>query len=207
MSDLLKLVADYYDERLRTYGETAQGVDWNGDASQRLRFVELARLLPVQGGFSLNDLGCGYGALYDYIQENYSGVLYQGYDVSQQMIAAARERLGMRSDVYLACTAEPNRIADYTLASGIFNVRFDRPEKEWRAYIEATLEVMNRVSTRGFAFNCLTSYSDMDKMRDHLYYASPTYFFDLCKTRYARNVSLLHDYGLYEFTLIVRKNQ
>ena len=65
---------------------------------------------------------------------------------------------------------------------------------------------MDRTSTRGFAFNCLTAYSDADKMRDYLYYASPTWLFDMCKQRYARNVALLHDYGLYEFTLIVRKD-
>jgi hypothetical protein len=57
----------------------------------------------------------------------------------------------------------------------------------------------------GFAFNCLTSYSDAERKRDYLYYADPCALFDLCKRRYSRNVALLHDYGLYEFTLLVRK--
>jgi hypothetical protein len=51
----------------------------------------------------------------------------------------------------------------------------------------------------------LTSYSDEDKMRAHLYYTDPTWAFDLCKRRYSRHVALLHDYGLYEFTILVRK--
>jgi hypothetical protein len=29
--------------------------------------------------------------------------------------------------------------------------------------------------------------------------------FDLCKRRYSRNVALLHDYEIYEFTILVRK--
>ena len=42
-------------------------------------------------------------------------------------------------------------------------------------------------------------------MRPDLYYADPCRLFDLCKRRYAKNVALLHDYGLYEFTILVRK--
>jgi hypothetical protein len=42
-------------------------------------------------------------------------------------------------------------------------------------------------------------------MRPDLYYGDPAFFFDHCKTHYARDVALLHDYGLYEFTLLVRK--
>jgi hypothetical protein len=41
-------------------------------------------------------------------------------------------------------------------------------------------------------------------MRNHLFYADPCEFFDLCKRRYSRNVALAHDYDLYEFTLLVR---
>jgi hypothetical protein len=42
-------------------------------------------------------------------------------------------------------------------------------------------------------------------MRDDLYYADPLFFFDYCKTRFSRFVTLIHDYPLYEFTILVRK--
>jgi hypothetical protein len=93
---------------------------------------------------------------------------------------------------------------DFTVASGIFNVRLDVLDEEWRAYVETTLEKLAGLSRGGFAFNMLTSYSDADKMRPDLYYGDPGWFFDLCKRHYSRNVALLHDYGLYEFTMIVR---
>ena len=50
----------------------------------------------------------------------------------------------------------------------------------------------------------LTSYSDPDRMRPDLYYGDPCRLFDHCKRRYSRHVALLHDYGLYEFTILVR---
>ena len=42
-------------------------------------------------------------------------------------------------------------------------------------------------------------------MRADLFYGDPTFFFDHCKRKYSRNVALLHDYDLYEFTIIVRR--
>jgi hypothetical protein len=52
----------------------------------------------------------------------------------------------------------------------------------------------------------LTSYSDPDRMRPDLYYANPGEIFDQCKQRYSPQVALLHDYGLWEFTVLVRKD-
>ena len=68
-----------------------------------------------------------------------------------------------------------------------------------------SLGVLNETSTRGFSFNCLTSYSDSEKMRDDLFYANPCTIFDYCKRNFSKQVALLHDYGLYEFTILVRK--
>jgi hypothetical protein len=65
--------------------------------------------------------------------------------------------------------------------------------------------MMHRVTRHGFSFNCLTAYSDPDKIRPDLHYADPCALFDLCKRKFSRNVALLHDYDLYEFTILVRK--
>ena len=95
--------------------------------------------------------------------------------------------------------------ADFALASGIFNVRLDTSLEDWTAYVLHTLERLDSLGGQGFAFNMLTSYSDHDRMRADLYYGDPCFFFDHCKTRYSKQVGLLHDYGLYEFTILVRK--
>ena len=68
-----------------------------------------------------------------------------------------------------------------------------------------TLAAINGLSKRGFAFNVLTKYSHPEFQRPDLYYADPLFLFDYCKTKFSRFVTLLHDYPLYEFTLLVRK--
>ena len=202
---LLSEVATYYSEKFAQHGESPRGVDWNGEESQTLRFEQLCKIVENHSQFSLNDLGCGYGALHDFLSRRYEDFSYSGIDVSESMIKAATTRLGGVPKVRFVLSGEPDQIADYGAASGIFNVRLGRSDSEWRVYLEATLDVLDRSSRVGFAFNCLTSYSDSDKMRDYLYYADPCFLFDLCKRRYSRNVALLHDYGLYEFTILVRK--
>ena len=204
MNSLLADVADYYSGKLAAYGETPQGVDWNGTEGQVLRFKQLARLIEDEAPFSLNDLGCGYGALLDYLGPRFPAMSYFGYDISESMIAAASVRTLSGGGASFFTGSSPQQPADYSVASGIFNVRLKHGDAEWRDYVESTIDLLHRSSRRGFAFNCLTAYSDAEKKRDHLYYADPCMIFDQCKRLYSRDVALLHDYGLYEFTVIVR---
>ncbi|EUC14710.1 class I SAM-dependent methyltransferase [Paraburkholderia hospita] len=206
-TDLLDEVAEYYSDKLAQFGETPQGVDWNGEASQRLRFDQLIRIADGYDSFSINDLGCGYGALFDYLSSNRRTVSYAGFDVAQGMVDAGHRRHNDVTNARFVCGAAPDSVADFGIASGIFNVRNNTPDAEWHAYLEATLDVLDRTSERGFAFNCLTSWSDADKMRAYLYYADPSQLFEMCKRKYSRNVALLHDYELYEFTILVRKQR
>jgi SAM-dependent methyltransferase len=202
---LLTDVAAYYSGKLAEHGLSPRGVDWNGEESQVLRFRQLCKIIDRSGEVSINDLGCGYGALFDLLVADRQNVRYLGVDVSASMIDAARERLKGQANARFIQASAPDTIGDYGVASGIFNVRLNRTDAEWQAYLESTLDQLDRTSRFGFAFNCLTSYSDADRMRPDLYYADPCRLFDLCKRRYAKNVALLHDYGLYEFTILVRK--
>ena len=204
-SPLLSSVAAYYSAKLAEHGQSPRGVDWNGEESQCLRFIQLCRVVNGSAHFSLNDLGCGYGALLEFLSASYGDFSYSGLDVSAAMIDAARRRHAACTNARFVLGARLTERADYSVASGIFNVRLGRSDDEWRAYLEATLHDLDGASRCGFAFNCLTSYSDADHMRPDLYYADACELFDLCKRRFARDVALLHDYGLYEFTILVRK--
>jgi SAM-dependent methyltransferase len=190
-------VERYYTDKLREHGPTHRGVDWSTAESQTTRFAQL--LSVVSSGGIVLDYGCGYGALVEHLPDPSD---YVGYDISEEMISAARARYpGAR---FTSSEADLKPV-DYVVASGIFNVKAGAEEANWVEYVAATLERFDGLAARGFAFNMLTSYSDPPLMRRDLYYAEPLRWFDECKRRYARNVALLHDYGLYEFTIIVRK--
>jgi predicted TPR repeat methyltransferase len=202
-ADLLARVAGYYSGKFAAHGATAAGVDWNSPESQALRFAELSQLFEP-GPFSVIDYGCGYGAFADFLSAHALLNAYQGFDVAADMIADARRRHAAAPACRFVTDSAALEAADYTIASGIFNVRFDISDDDWLAYMVSTLDQMMALSTRGFAFNALTSYSDADRRRADLYYADPRVFFDHCKRRFSKRVSLLHDYALYEFTMLVR---
>lgn len=202
---ILSEVAAYYSQKLDQYGQNPQGVDWNGEESQILRFEQLGKIINPGQPFSLNDLGCGYGAFFDFLRQQHDDFEYTGIDVSEGMVEAGRQRYTNTTGVRFRQASEPGQAADYCVASGIFNVRLQQSNDEWESYLESMLDAIDRTSRIGFAFNCLTTYSDKEHMKDYLYYADPCALFNLCKRRYSRNVALLHDYGLYEFTILVRK--
>lgn len=199
---IITTIDDYYSDKIRTHGATPQGVDWNGETGQRLRYEQLARLLPASN-FSICDLGCGYGGLYDFLAETRSDFHYIGVDVSAEMIAEA-DRLHPQDNCRFIRADRPDTPVDFVIASGIFNVRQAIGDCDWRRFVTDCITRMHAMSTRGFAFNCLTSHSDRDRMRDYLFYADPSEMLALA-LGLSRHVSLQHDYGLYEFTIIARK--
>jgi SAM-dependent methyltransferase len=199
-------VADYYSEKVREHGETSRGVDWNSTESQQTRFDQLLEIVPSGAtDYSILDYGCGYGAIIPVLTERFQPTRYVGYDVSEEMIIRAR-RLHPGNQCEFTTDEGELRPTDYVVASGVLNVRLDTSNAQWKEYVIETLGDLHRLSLKGFAFNALTSYSDPEYMRDNLFYADPTWLFDHCKRTYSGQVALLHDYGLYEFTILVRKN-
>ena len=92
-SKLLDEIDNYYSKKLIQYGETPRGVDWNGEEGQLLRFEQLCKVIrPRSDIFTINDLGCGYGALFDFMQSHFQNFNYAGIDISSSMIEAAQRR-------------------------------------------------------------------------------------------------------------------
>lgn len=204
MNKVLEDINKYYTEKINQYGATPKGVDWNSIESQFIRFKQLSKIIN-HDVFSINDIGCGYGKYSEYLFQKYSEFIYHGYDLSSKMIEIAT-KLYQNFSFTTISDLEEIKISDYSIASGIFSVKMEYTEAEWLSYILTTLEKMNKKSRKGFSFNMLTKYSDKEYMRDDLYYSDPSFFFDYCKRNFSSQVSLLHDYGLYEFTILVRKD-
>ena len=210
MSETIRqAIGRYYEDRLSQFGPTPRGVDWNSAESQALRFDKLLEVLVAsrrqdEPAVSLLDVGCGYGALLDHLKAVGITVDYRGFDVSEAMVAAARARHQASQSAFTS-RVEAIAPASFAVASGIFNVKLHHSVEQWRGYVLETIGWLDKLSTRGFAFNMLSTYSDPEKRRDDLFYADPCEMFDMCKRRFATRVALLHDYPLFEFTVIVRK--
>lgn len=206
VDEMAQQASRYYAARLEEHGPTPRGVDWNSAESQQTRFRALLTVVSEPGTpFSLTDYGCGYGALYDWIVGRGLPCTYRGFDACPSMIAAARGLRAENERCRFVGSEADLLPADYSVASGLFNVKLAAGEAEWEACVFETLGRMWAVSTKGMSFNALTTYSDADRRRPDLFYADPRRFFDECARRFSRHLAVLHDYRLYDFTVVVRR--
>jgi SAM-dependent methyltransferase len=196
-------VAHYYADKIRTHGPVSRGVDWSSGESQALRFRQLLRICEGEPRFSINDYGCGYGALVEHLAAGPARFEYRGYDIEPRMLQEARRLHGHRADCAFFDEEAQLPPADHGRERRLQR-QVDVPVETWQAYVAASLDVLFAKSRRGFGFNLLTSHSDPDRRRGDLYYADPAAVVDDCFRRYGRRVALLHDYPLFEFTILVR---
>ena len=202
-----KELNEYFTEKLETFGPTPQGIDCNGAPAQLARFAELVRVIKTSKPFTVTDYGCGYGAMFDFLNAQGWQFEYYGVDIIEKMVFAGRDVHKDFPNAHFTTDEKELPVTDYLVAQGIFNIKMETPYDEWLEFIIETLPRMDALCSKGFSFNMLTKYSDEDRMaeRSDLFYGDPLFFFDFCKRNFSRNVALLHDYDLYDFTIIVRK--
>lgn len=201
----LKRIAEFYTDNLEKYGISSKSVGWPEEETQILRFEKLLYVIDYKTDpISVNDLGCGYGELFRYLITNKFNICkYIGYDISENMIVAAKNYLKNDSRVNFNLDNKINYFADFSVSSGIFNVKFEENDKVWNEYILEILNNLNQYSSKGFSFNLLSKY--VDYKEPHLFYGDPLYYWSYCRNHFSRYVSLLHDYQLFECTIVVKK--
>jgi SAM-dependent methyltransferase len=214
VSDLLKEapkwlapIAVMFDYQLGKYGVTPKGAMWRNEERQQMRFELLMKLIApedLNGGISINDLGCGYGAFFDYLQNDpvMTAGRYFGYDISEKMIEAACSRIhDPRAHFQQSLVALVP--ADYSFACGPFNFKMDADDGLWGRYVRDSLEDLWSKSSKGMAFNMLNvKYA---RHQDGLFYADPLEYEDFCKTALSQNVTLLTDYDDEDWTIFIRR--
>jgi len=111
----------FYKKSIRKYGATAEGVHWNSEHTQQIRFEIIASLLSDVNDLVIADAGCGFGHFYDYLEENNRVPMrYIGLELHEKMVAHSNQR-GL--EVY-KCDVLRDGLpeADYYVASGSLNL-------------------------------------------------------------------------------------
>ncbi len=200
-------IAVLYGQRLERFGARPLGVMWRNEDGQRLRFEILVRVVEDEGkagGVTINDLGCGYAAFFDFLAPLpvMRGGRYFGYDICEDMVDTARRRVDdPRVSLFQSLIA--TREADYSFASGTYNLRADVDEGEWTDYVKASLAQLWSRTAKGLAFNMPGA--DGGSPEDGLYYGDPQGFLDFCREALSPDATLIDDYPLPEWTILVRR--
>lgn len=202
-------VGRYYGDKIRRHGATPSGVDWTCEMSQRLRFAQLVKVCDFdtagEAPVSINDLGCGYGALLAHLDDKHpeAQIDYLGVDVAPEMIEAARRLWRGRAGAAFAVGEAPERRADYTLTSGVFNVTVGHARAAWERHIASTLRLMASVSRKGIAFNLILMRPG-DPEEGPLHHADPDQWAAFMEDDLGWRAETLRNYGQPEATILAR---
>jgi hypothetical protein len=89
--------------------------------------------------------------MYDFLKKTgYHNLKFIGLDISNKMIDEAKKNNAEDERSEWFTELPPGYKTDYVIASGIFNVRLNASEQEWKEYILQTLQKMNNIGTKGF---------------------------------------------------------
>jgi SAM-dependent methyltransferase len=202
LSDVTQRLQAHYRATFRAHGATPQGVDW-GPRVEAARLRQDAMLAVTDGcppGGTLLDVGCGYGALADRIDECSMELDYTGIDVVGEMTSEGRRRHPHRRFLdgdFLA--AVPAESYDYVVCNGILTQKLDASILEMNAHARKLVSAMFAACRRGCAFNVMTTH--VNYQADNLYYRNPVELLAWCMTELTPHVRLDHAYPLYEFTI------
>lgn len=210
MLDPVDTSRPFYAARLGEPGHARQ-VGWRDASAQTARFSQFLRVIRegADRPISVADIGCGLGDLLPFLEQAAPVAIdYRGYDILPEMVERAR-RLHRDSRCTFAQIRDISKVApaDYCFASGIFNQKLGHPDDIWWAHVQQCIRQLAARSEVAAAFNLLSSYSDEDRRDPSLFYADPCLVFDWCKREISTNVALLHDYGHWDFTIVVKTDQ
>ena len=206
MSDrAIRATESYYTRAILKHGPSARGVDWNTEESQNTRFGRLISPTILECD-EIVDLGCGYGALLEYLRGCGWTGRYQGVDLVPAMVDAARKRNATDSGATFVIGTAPPGHHQVVIANGILNVRGALPVSLWRRHVHKTLEAMFEAAEVAIAFNFLHPWSDPAYKRRHLWYPRGFELVDFTIRRYSRWIEMDQAYGLFETTVRAYRN-
>ena len=205
-----KQIADHYNSCFEKHGATPKGLDWDNQENLNKRYQVMLGLLPQERDEypTMLDFGCGYGGIYEYIQNRRRDITYVGLDINKKLLEQAYNSYPDQTwhllDIHnqeFEFSQLPN--FDYVICNGTFTVKHTLTQNEMWKFMTESLEKLWTKTNKGIAFNCMSKILDYE--REDLFHVS---FDELSMWIYkylSSKFTIRQDYGLREFTMYVYK--
>lgn len=196
----------HYEGRFDEHGATYRGMDWPNEEDLAKRFdvmLDVARS-DQKNPVSILDLGCGVGLLLDHLQAKAAVEMeYWGIDLSERMIAEARQRHPQQRFETRDVLLDPidPKCVDYVVMNGLLTERTTLSEKAMESFARDVIEAAFTACRCGIAFNVMSTH--VAWTRDDLFHwpldRVAAFLVESC----SRSLVFRMDYGLYEYTAYV----
>lgn len=209
MDAISSSMAKHYSSTFSLHGPNSQGVDW-GDkewAAELRNRNMIAVVKNFENSPTMLDVGCGYGALGELIEQDRIQLRYSGIDVAENMISYAKSRF--RTEFDFICMDfldwQPQCKYDYIVCNGILTQKLHATHLEMHQYSKRLIRKMFDCSNLGIAFNCMSTYVNFQK--DNLFYKNPSEMLAWCMSELSPHIRLDASYELwFEYTVYVYHN-
>ena len=204
---LNKQISNIYNKRFDTFNNTPKGVFWNNKLSQDLRLnIILDKILQntKSDEFSIADIGCGYGRLYEIIKERKLDVKvqYHGFDINQKIISFCKNNNNYEN-VEFAINTCPFKKTDYVVMSGTYNLAPTNNITLWEDYIIKNLTSNWKLVEKAMIFNCLIK--EKRKIEKKLYYTELSWIKKICERNFCEPEVIKHNLLKDDITIILKK--
>ena len=204
---LNKQISSIYNKRFDNYNNTPKGVFWNSKLSQDLRLnIILDKILKISQSnvFSISDVGCGYGRLYEIIRDrNLDGkVEYQGFDINQKLINFCKNNKDFKN-VKFEISTFPLNNTDYIVMSGTYNLAPTNNISLWEDYIIKNLKINWKFVKKAMIFNCLIK--EKKQINKTLYYTDLSWIKKICEKNFCQPIIIKHQMLKEDITVILKK--
>ena len=204
---LNKQISNIYNKRFDIYNNTPKGVFWNSKLSQDLRLnIILNEILnnSKSFNFSIADVGCGYGRLYEIIKERKLDrkVQYHGFDINQKLIEFCKNNEDFKN-VKFTISTFPCNYTDYVIMSGTYNLTPTNNVYLWEDYIIENLTSNWKLVKKAMIFNCLIK--EKREINKALYYTELSWIKKICERNFCDPEVIKHNLLKDDITIILKK--
>ncbi len=200
-------IAEIYNQRFLKLGPSPEASMWFSKKRQFARFdiiLNEIKLLNNNKKRSIIDIGCGYGAFYEFLSERGADDIwsYYGYDVSNEVIKFCKEKYSQGAAFYTGSI--PTLTAEFIIMSGTYNFFPTQDYNSWRLYFFRSLKALWSKTTCAMIFNLQTS--DKEKITDGgIVYTSRNETENFCKSSFGNVKAVINSAIPKDVTFVIKK--
>ena len=200
-------IAEIYNQRFLKLGPSPEASMWFSKKRQFARFeiiLNEIKLLNKNNKRSIIDIGCGYGAFYEFLLGRGADDIwsYYGYDVSNEVIKFCKEKYSQGAAFHTGSI--PTFTAEFIIMSGTYNFFPTKDYNSWRLYFFRSLKALWSKTTCAMIFNLQTS--DKEKITDGgIVYTSTNEIENFCKSSFGNVKAVINSAIPKDVTFVIKK--
>ena len=203
----LKNLVEIYEKNFVEHGDKHKGVGWKSKKEASKRYLIMAsEIKKNKKNKSILDFGCGLSHFLKFIKQNNMGKFkYFGLDMSEKMISASKKKYPKNKFILVDPLKNPKKVpnADYVVINGLFTQKLKYTEKEMFSFLKKILVLFFKKTNIALMFNVMSPYVDWKNRLN--FYLDLNKLINFVSKHLSKNFVLKHNYGLYEYTIIIFK--